>query len=260
MGDHMDTWKVVAGLMILLIVSCSSDTRYLRNIPREQRKGLVVLNFKNNTPKSRAAEYEPWEFGIASMVMTDIESIGMFNIISKERLSDVFKEQSFQMSGAVQAKDMVEIGRLVGAKYILTGSFMEMNGGLRMESQVFSVEKGAQLGTASANGKTNDFFELEKQMVSRVSEFLGTILTQDEQKKIASKVETKSVEASLNNYSGEIAFMQARELKKAGKESEAKLAIAEAKQNFEKAIKLDPAYEKARKNMSRLSLAIPIQF
>ncbi|MFH0975326.1 MAG: CsgG/HfaB family protein [Spirochaetota bacterium] len=251
--------KIAACFVIFIFISCSSETSHLRKIPREKRKGLVVLNFKNNTPKSRASEYEPWEFGIASMIMTDIETIGMFNIISKERLSDVMKEQEFQMSGAVQAKDMVEIGKITGAKYILTGSFMEMNGALRLESQVFSVEKGAQLGTAAVNGATNKFFDLEKDIVTKISVFLDAMLSENEQKAIASKVDTKSVEASLNNYSGEIAFMEAKTLKKEGKEAEAKQAIKEAKQNFQKAVALDPAYEKAKKNLSRVSLAIPVQ-
>ena len=218
-----------------------------------------MLNFKNNTPKSRASEYEPWEFGIASMIMTDIETIGAFNIISKERLADIMKEQQFQMTGAVNAKDIVEIGKLTGAKYILTGSFTEMNGSLRIESQVFSVEKGSQLGTAAVNGKTDEFFEVEKDLVTKITVFLDTMLTENEQKTIASKVETKSVEASLNNYSGEVAFMEAKELKKEGKEAEAKKAIMEAKENFKKAVELDPAFEKAKKNLSRVSLAIPVQ-
>lgn len=256
----MKKLKLTAFIMALLFLACSSDTKHLRNIPRELRKGLVVLNFKNNTPKSRAAEFEPWEFGIASMVMTDIETIGMFNIISKERLADIMKEQQFQMTGAVNAKEIVEIGKLTGAKYILTGSFMEMNGALRIESQVFSVEKGSQMGTASSNGKTNTFFEIEKELVSKITVFLDAMLTESEQKAIAAKVETKSVKASLNNYNGEIAFMEAKELKKAGKEAEAKKAIQEAKENFKKAVELDPAYEKAKKNLSKVSLAIPVQF
>jgi TolB-like protein len=255
----MSIRTIAAVITLVMAASCSSGGTHLRNIPREQRQGLVVLNFKNNTPMSRAAEFQPWEFGIASMVMTDIEAIGMFNIVSKERLSDVAKEQEFQMSGMVGPKDIVELGRITGAKYILTGAFMEMNGALRLESQVFSVEKGSQLGTASVNGKTGSFFDLEKQLVSKVSEFLGAILTEEEQKKIASRVETKSVAASLSNYSGELAYLQANQLKKAGREEEAKRVIAEAKQNFQRAVTLDPAYEKARKNLSKVSLAIPVQ-
>jgi TolB-like protein len=255
----MKNSKLLSIITLMLFIACSSDNQYLRKIPRENRKGLVVMNFKNNTPKSRASEYEPWEFGIASMVMTDIETIGIFNIISKERLADIMKEQQFQLTGAVNSKDIVEIGKLTGARYILTGSFTEMNGTLRIESQVFSVEKGSQLGTAAVNGRTDNFFEIEKDLVTKITVFLDTMLTENEQKVISSKIETRSVEASLNNYSGEVAFMEADSLKKEGKQAEAKKIILEAKANFKKAVELDPAYEKAKKNLSRVSLAIPVQ-
>ena len=51
----------------------------------------------------------------------------------------------------------------------------------------------------------------------------------------------------------------AKTLKKEGKEEEAKKAILDAKQNFKKAVEIDPTYEKAKKNLARVSLAIPVQ-
>ncbi|MBA7564481.1 hypothetical protein ES708_06144 [subsurface metagenome] len=102
----------------------------------------------------RSPEFQPWEFGLASMIMTDLETIGIFNIIGKERLNDVMKEQEFQLSGMVRESDIAKMGELVGAKYILAGAFMEMDGSMRIEAQVYSVEKGTQIGTASVTGKT----------------------------------------------------------------------------------------------------------
>lgn len=251
--------KIISAVIIaFFIYSCAGSGQSLRQVPRSQRKGLVVLNFKNNTPKSRAAEYQPWEFGLASMVMTDIEAIGMFNIVGKEQLKNVMKEQEFQLSGMVDPDKVTKLGKLVGADYILSGSFMEMNGNLRIETQVFSVEKGAQLGTASVTGKTDAFFELQKELVVKTAAYLDAMLSENEQKLLASKVETKSVAASLNNYKGELAALKADELKKAGRAEEAKKAVAEAKLSFEKAVEADPTYRKAKENLAKVSLAIPV--
>ncbi len=244
--------------VFLILCSCGSSTDYLRNIPRSERKGLAVLNYYNGTPRSRATEFEPWEFGLASMVMTDIEAIGQFNIISKERLKSVVREQELQMTGLVDEKSVVRIGRIVGAAYMLTGSFTEMNGTLRIETQVYSVEKGTQMGTAAVTGKTNGFFELEKELVAKVSKFLNIMLTEEERGKIAARIETKSVKASLSNYRGEIAVQEAGDLVKEGKKQEAKKVIETAKESFQQAVQIDPAYRKARKNLSRISLAIPV--
>jgi TolB-like protein len=254
--------KVLACICLFILISCATSTTpatqdQIRNVPRSQRKGLLVMNFKNNTIKSRAGEFEPWEYGLASMLTTDIEMTGLFNIISKERLKDVVGQQEFQMTGMVDDSNMVEIGKLTAAHYILTGSFMEMSGNLRIESQIFSVEKGIQLGTAQVTGKTDYFFELEKNLFDKVSRFLDVMLSEEELGKVQKNIETKSVQASLNNYKGEIAVEKAEVLKKEGKKKEAKKLINEARTDFKKAIKIDPNYEKAKKNLSKLALAAP---
>ena len=78
------------------------------------------------------------------------------------------------------------------------------------------------------------FFELVKEFFVEVSHFLNTMLSEEEEQAIVEKVETKSVEASLSNYKGEIAVMKAEELKEAGKEEEAQEAIEEAEADFKK--------------------------
>ncbi len=256
----MKKWIQLAAFVtaVTFISSCGGGVKTLRSIPRSERKGLAALNFMNNTQKSRAEEFQPWEVGLSSMLTTDIESIGLFNIISKERMKDVMKEQEIQMTGLVNEKDIVNVGKLVGASYILAGAFTEMNGMMRIESQVYSVEKGIQLGTASVQGKTSDFFDLEKQLVTKVSDFLNVVLTENEQVVIKAKVETKSVEASLSNYKGEIELAKAKELEERGKKEEALKLKQVAKEEFQKALKEDPNYEKAKQNLAKIVSAIPV--
>ncbi|HQL44950.1 MAG TPA: CsgG/HfaB family protein [Spirochaetota bacterium] len=252
-------YSVVALLMIFSFSCASQDNvKTLRNTPRELRKGLLVLNFYNSTPKSRASEFQPWEYGLASMIMTDMETIGAFNIISKDALKDVIAEQEFQQTGMIDPKTLVKLGNLVGAHYILKGSFMEMNGTLRIETQVFSVEKGMQLQTASVNGKTDNFFALEKELIDKITKIVDVMLTGTELQVIASNVETKSVEASLKNYKGELTVEEAKNLAQAGKKEQAKKLIEEAKKDFKEAVAIDPNYVKAKKNLSRISMAIPV--
>lgn len=250
---------IISILILSMLTLCGPGSKLmLREVPREKRQGLMVLNFKNNTLKSKAEEFKPWEYGIASMVMTDIESIGLFNIISRERLKDVVKQQEFQMTGMVDPRKAVQIGKILAARYILTGSFMEMRGALRIEAQVISVETGAQLGASSVTGKTDTFFDLEKNLVIKISKFLDAMLSEVEKKALAGNIETKSVNASLNNYQGEIEYNKAQYLKKKGKEDEAELVLDKAKTNFNAALKYDPEYERAKENLSKITMAIPV--
>lgn len=192
------------------------------------------------------------------MLMTDMESIGVFNIISEEAMKDVIAQREFQQTGMIDPKTLVNLGNLVGAHYILKGSFMEMNGMLRIETQVFSVEKGVQLQTAVVNGKTDTFFALEKELVDKITQIVDVVLTETEKNVILSKIETKSVEASLKYYKGELTVEEAKKLAQEGKKEEAKKLIEEAKKDFKEAVSIDPNYEKAKKNLSKISMAIPV--
>ncbi|UCG77889.1 MAG: hypothetical protein JSV21_09995, partial [Nitrospirota bacterium] len=236
----------------------TSSGKVLRDIPREERVALMVLNFKNTTAKSVASEYDPWQFGIPSMIMTDLESIGLFNIISWERLEDILEQQKIQHLGLVEEDDAVEMGKIVAARFTLAGAYMVMNGKLVMEAKIYSVESGALLGASSVTGRLDRFFELEKQLVIKMTEYLGATLTDSERDEIEKNIETTSLYASLSNYAGEMVLHEAEDLKAKGKKDLAKDLIDKARSNFEAALNYDPGYERARNNLASLAMALPM--
>jgi TolB-like protein len=247
-------------ITLTLLVSCSQSSHHPvdRGIPRSERAGLAVLSFKNITSGDRADRYQPWELGIPSMLMTDVESIGLFNIVSRLRLEDILEEQHLQKSGLTDPETVVKVGRLVAAHYILSGSFAEMNGTLRIESQVFSVESGAQLGAASISGETDQFFQIEKQLVFKISIYLKIMLAEESRERIANNIETMSIDASLSNYAGEMKLSEAAGLLQQGRKREASKLKKLARSNFEKSLTYDPKYQKAKDNLLKLAMAVPL--
>lgn len=117
---------------------------------------------------------------------------------------------------------------------------------LRIMTQVFSVEKGIQLGATSDSGKTDNFFSVEKDLFENVSKTLRIMLDDEKQSKIMRTIETKSIEASLKNYSGEMAMLKANEMKKLGKKKDSTIYRNDAIQKFREALKYDPKYERAK--------------
>jgi len=259
--NHLTLVRILAVIVLLHCLFACSATKSgtaVERIPRSERAGLAILNFKNTTAKDWATKFQPWEYGLAAMLTTDLEEIGIFNIVDRERLNDIISEQSLQYSGLVDQKTAVRLGKLVASQYILTGSFSEMNGELRIVTQIFSVEKGVQLGATSIAGETKDFFSLEKKLLVKIIGFLEVMLSEDEKAKIVKSVETQSVDASLKNYSGEIAMAKAAELKRIGKKEDAIRLLQEAKERFSEALAYDPKYQRAKKNLAMLTMAIPL--
>lgn len=250
--------SLTAFFYIICGCTTSQEGKPLRQNPDTNRKGLAVLNFQNTTPKGRGDRFQPWEYGLPAMLMTDIQSIGILNIISREKLRDILKEQALQYSGIVDPETAVKLGKIASVHYMLTGSFTEMNGELRVEAQVFSVEKGTLLGAAAVSGVTERFFEIEKELVFEISKYLKVILSEEEKKKIAMDIETKSVDASLSNYSGEMAVTRADRLFAEGKLDEGDAVLERAKRHFNKALSLDPKYKRAKRNLTKILSVVPL--
>ena len=64
---------------------------------------------------------------IAEAVVSEISNIGGMKIFTRNDLQKVLQEQKFQMSGLVDPNTAVQIGRLAGVKYIVTGSVNNIN-------------------------------------------------------------------------------------------------------------------------------------
>lgn len=248
-------------LMVLCLwTACGNamQQQYFKGIPRSERKGLAILNFCNNTPAGFADEFKPWEYGISAMLMTDLESMGRFNLVSRERLKDVLAEHKLMASGLVDPKTAVKVGRLTAAHFILTGSFSVMDDRLRIEANVFSVQNGSQLCAAAVSGEVDAFFDVEKQLVLKLSDYLKAMPAPQERIVLTRNIETRSYKASLSNYAGEQALSEAQDLKSGGKTDQADAALMRAKQNFKQALEIDPAYRRARNNLKKLVMGVPL--
>ena len=79
---------------------------------------IAVISFDNQT--------EWWSSDLgdvaADMLVTRLVNSGAFSVIERERLNSILEEQSFQLTGQVKPEDVLEIGRMAGVDYLITGS------------------------------------------------------------------------------------------------------------------------------------------
>jgi curli biogenesis system outer membrane secretion channel CsgG len=82
---------------------------------------IVVMDFETRVPG------HGWRVGkgASDMLITALFKTKKYRVYERERLKSIMKEQKLQMSGAVDMSTAVQIGKLVGAKYIVTGAVTE---------------------------------------------------------------------------------------------------------------------------------------
>lgn len=111
--------------------------------------------------------------GLAQLLITDLGAVRSLQIVERTRLEEVFRELKLARSSAVDPATRARLGRLLGARYFVLGSFFVVSGRLRADARVVEVETGRVIRSIGATGKTEDVFELEQALVKGLSETLS---------------------------------------------------------------------------------------
>lgn len=139
---------------------------------------VAVLEFVN---KSLGGHRYWWDDKVGEaaqdMFVTELVKSGKFKVIERERIDAIMKEKGLVLSGDIDPKTAIEIGKLLGAEYILVGSVTEFGKtekGARgafgigfgakkvdfvsaLDARLFSVETGEIVWADSASKKESNF-------------------------------------------------------------------------------------------------------
>jgi TolB-like protein len=248
----------------VFLVSCSSGSNTVQtgnvmglNIPDSEKKVISVMKFEDRSIGTEM--YRPWRMGIPDMVMESLGSIPYYKVISREYMTkQVLHEQEFQLLGATDPGSAVKLGKLLNARYIVVGSYQVFKNTLQINAKVMSVQTGEIILQSSCRGTLDAFYNLQNEIAIKITDSMKLAISPEAKKKLRKKYDTKVVKASLANYSGEVKVEEMAVLEKKGKKQEVKKVKEEAKKDFKKALQYDSDYEKARKNLSRLALGVPM--
>jgi curli biogenesis system outer membrane secretion channel CsgG len=82
---------------------------------------IAIMDFETKVPG-----YD-WKVGrgASDMLTTELVKTKKFRVFERNKLASIMKEQGLQQSGAIDPSTAVQIGKLIGVKYILTGAVTE---------------------------------------------------------------------------------------------------------------------------------------
>ena len=91
---------------------------------QSQRPTIAVLNFDFGTVQKWWSGNQDIGEGISDMIVDELVNDGSFRIIERKRLDAILAEQNLSQSERADpsAKTLAAIGKLLGAKYLVTGS------------------------------------------------------------------------------------------------------------------------------------------
>ena len=171
--------------------------------------------------------------GIAETVTSDLKNVHGVTVISRARLYDAIKHLSGAENGHLDDNVAVDVGRRLGATWIITGGYQRFGPALRITAMFLDARTGSLEKTVKLDGKVEDIFALQDRIVFELLQGINLQLGSGEIEDIEEK-ETRSVPA-YEAYSRGL-----MNLRLASRES-----LDRAIALFERATTLDPGYAEA---------------
>jgi TolB-like protein len=135
--------------------------------PREATTTLAVLYFDY---AGRDPGLEALSKGLAQMLISDLASAEVARVVERDRLQALLTEQKLAQSGKFDPATAARVGKLLGARYLVMGSYFDLLGALRADARLVNVESGQIVKAVGATGPPGDFLGMEQTLVKGLLE------------------------------------------------------------------------------------------
>ena len=118
---------------------------------QDTRPGIAVWPFENGGSYGQDAEdFEALRVGLQQILITELARNGSMRVVERARLNELIQEQDLGASGRVDPNTAAQVGKLVGAKFMVLGGFVDLFGDFRIDARIVDVETG-ELTKLTAN-------------------------------------------------------------------------------------------------------------
>ena len=139
----------------------------------EEPPAIAVMTFGNTTREPA----DDWiGSGIAETVTADLRGARGVTIIGRTQVHDAIKHLSGPSLERVAEHQAIEIGRRLGASYIIGGAYQRLGGLIRITAELVDVRAASLVRTVKVDGKVDDLFALQDRVVAAMKDGLSVAI------------------------------------------------------------------------------------
>ncbi len=105
--------------------------------------------------------------GMAQMLVTDLSANEDLQIVERIALEAVLKELKLGRTKSIDPSSRNKIGKLLGARYLVTGGYFQFRKNLRVDAKIIDVERGTTKSFA-AESSPDDFMKIEAELTRKL--------------------------------------------------------------------------------------------
>ena len=136
---------------------------------QDTRPGIAVLPFNNGGSYGQGKEdFDALERGIAGMMISELSQNPAARVVERQEIQRLVDEQNLGAQGRVDPQTATKIGKLVGARYMVMGTFVDFYGDFRVDVRLINTETGEVVKTESERMQRDHMFDIIRNIAARL--------------------------------------------------------------------------------------------
>jgi TolB-like protein len=224
---------------VLMVLSMVPALLVAQQRGQDTRPGVAVLPFNNGGSYGQQKEdFDALERGIAGMMISELSANPAARVVERQEIQRLVDEQNLGAQGRVEAGSAAKIGKLVGARYMVMGTFVDFYGDFRVDVRLINAETGEVVKTESERMQRDHLFDIIRNVAGRLMKDanLPALPRQASDQRMSRQVPTEA----LTYYSRALLYQDRGQKDK-------------AVEMFNKALAIFPEYAEAQDGLQRVT-------
>ena len=136
---------------------------------QDTRPVIAVFPFDNGGSYGQGKEdFDALQRGIAGMMVSELAQNPAARVVERQEVQRLVDEQNLGAQGRLDPQTASKIGKLVGARYYVLGTFVDFYGDFRVDVRLVNTETGEVVKTESERMQRDHMFDIIRNIAARL--------------------------------------------------------------------------------------------
>ena len=141
---------------------------------QDTRPGVAILPFGNGGSYGQDKEdFEALTGGLQQLLLVELALNSGMRLVERDRLNALLAEQNLAADGRVDEGTAAQVGKLVGAKYVVIGSFIDWYGDMTLNARIVNSETSELVRATRTRGDREKTLSLVVELADAVTKDLS---------------------------------------------------------------------------------------
>src|SRR5438445_11491253 len=156
-------------LVSLALLGCIGRELGAQGRGQDTRPGIAVLPFDNSGSYGQDKEnVDALKKGIAGMLISELAANPAARVVERTEIQKLLEEQNLGATSRLDPQTAAKVGKLVGARYVITGAFIDFYGDFRLDARIVNAETGEIVKVESDLMQREHLFDIIRNMATRL--------------------------------------------------------------------------------------------